>query len=448
MANLTRYKQKIFANNSNQVGVFGTGTDKVASKNVETLQSSDYEDGWSSAIITSKNYPVWQERDGVDYGFSYQLAYLLQKGIPDWLSTETYYTNDFCKMGNTIYYSLQDNNIGKNPITESTYWEEFSSGNSRNIGEIVASTIPLTDAGLHLLDGSLLQYGSYQAFIDYIADLYDSGDYSAIFDTEANWQSSVTTYGVCGKFVYDSVNNTVRLPKITGIVEGTTDVTALGDLIEAGLPNITGSIKLSPADSYNSDFTGCFTGSDSAWSASLNSGVYHYSRGNFDASRSSSIYGNSSTVQPQSVKVLYYIVIATTTKTDIQVDIDEIATDLNGKADVDLTNVDNSGNILMAKASMPSATYDNLTLGASGTEYTAPADGWISFVKQATGNQYFQFTNQTANWFNNVNGSNGQYISILCPVKKSDVFKIAYDLGGGTAQFRFIYAQGSESEAG
>ena len=29
----------------------------------------------------------------------------------------------------------------------------------RNIGEIVASPLPLTDAGLHLLDGSLIQGG-------------------------------------------------------------------------------------------------------------------------------------------------------------------------------------------------------------------------------------------------------------------------------------------------
>jgi hypothetical protein len=39
-----------------------------------------------------------------------------------------------------------------------------------------------------------------------------------------------------------------------------------------------------------------------------------------------------------SLDCYYYIVITTSTKTDIQVDIDEIATDLNGKADVDLSN--------------------------------------------------------------------------------------------------------------
>jgi len=206
---------------------------------------------------------------------------------------------------------------------------------SRNIGEIVTSTIPLTDAGLHLLDGSLLQYGSYKAFIDYIAELYDSGDYTAIFDTEANWQQSVTNYGVCGKFVYDSVNNTVRLPRITGIIEGTTDLTALLDLVRAGLPNITGRVFAGSSNAtggYVSP-TGCFTqsgtGADAFYKGTINSAITY-----FDASSSSSIYGRSSKVQPQTIKVLYYIVIATTTKTDIEVDIDEIATDLNNKADI------------------------------------------------------------------------------------------------------------------
>lgn len=143
MAKLTRYLQKIFANNSNQVGVFGTGTNKVASKNVETLQSADYEDGWSAAIITEKNYPIWQERDGVDYGFSYQLAYLMQSGIPEWLSTETYYTNSYCRIGSDLYYSLQDDNTNKNPTTETDYWFKFTPANTdlSNITTTAENTI-------------------------------------------------------------------------------------------------------------------------------------------------------------------------------------------------------------------------------------------------------------------------------------------------------------------
>ena len=91
----------------------------------------------------------------------------------------------------------------------------------RNVGEIVESTVPLTDAGLHLLDGSLLSgSGSYADFVTHMAGVYT--DHPELFTTEADWQTSVTNYGVCGKFVYDSVNNTVRLPKISDETLGNT----------------------------------------------------------------------------------------------------------------------------------------------------------------------------------------------------------------------------------
>ena len=295
-----------------------------------------------------------------------------------------------------IYKSLVPNNVG-NAITDDTKWKEVQlGGGTRNIGEIVESTIPLTDAGLHLLDGALISgSGSYSAFVDYIADLYDSGDYDDIFETEANWQTAVTTYGVCGKFVYDSNDNTVRLPKITGIIEGTTDVTALGDLVEAGLPNITGTINntgMPPIIQNNTTHTGAFYADNAIGSVNANvssSSSTPLTLG-FSATRSNAIYGNSSTVQPQTIKVLYYIVIATTTKTDIEVDIDEIATDLNGKADVDLTN-----------CTKPHIVE---TYGNGGSWYRVYSDGWceqggfgymtvkVTFIKPYRDNDYQVFT--------------------------------------------------------
>lgn len=220
---------------------------------------------------------------------------------------------------------------------------------ARNIGQIIQSTIPLSDAGLHLLDGSVIQgNGIYSDFVDFIKNLHQHDLNGSWITDENGWQASVTQYGVCGKFAIDYPNNTVRLPKITGFIEGTTDVTALGDLVQAGLPNITGNVARVLACNTGSQWsaveagTGAFSGTSSVSpnkTATGNGGWWSDTRTlNFNASDSSSIYGNSSTVQPQSIKVLYYIVIATSAKTDIQVDIDEIATDLNGKADTDLSN--------------------------------------------------------------------------------------------------------------
>lgn len=213
----------------------------------------------------------------------------------------------------------------------------------RNIGEIVSSILPLTDAGLHLLDGAVISGdGIYGKFVTYIAGLVSS--YPNLFITESAWQTSVSTYGVCGKFVYDSTNNTVRLPKITGMIEGTVDVTALGDLVEAGLPNITGT-GVSTEVAWNTvrtSTTGAFL--LSAVGTNNDRGVPSgntctYAWWEFDASLSNPIYGNSNTVQPQTIKAYYYICVAASVKPNIEADMDQIATELNGKAALDLSNV-------------------------------------------------------------------------------------------------------------
>lgn len=243
---------------------------------------------------------------------------------------------------------------------------------SERIGQLIQSILPQTDAGLHLLDGALI-YGSgiYKDFVDYIAGLYDGGNYPSVFTTEDLWQSSNATYGVCGKFVYDSTNNTVRLPKITGILEGTTDVSALGNLVEAGLPmswlshthtrgnmNITGATGGGGVMSYSTstlnngaisvipDSNIVRVVGDTTSALYLNRHLEFDASKNWTGSTSTPNYSdsshNNSTVQPQTIKCYYYIVIATSTKTDVQVDIEEIAVDLNGKADRDGSNMNSS----------------------------------------------------------------------------------------------------------
>ena len=196
MPKLTRYLQKIFANNSNQVGVFGTGVDKETSKNVETLQSADYEDGWSSAIITNKNYPIWQEMDGVQYGLSYQLKYLFQNGIPEWLSTETYYTNNYCSYGGYIYQSLQDDNINHNPALNDGYWTVYSGVSDDRLhalksyldeGELLTDAEGLADVKYYAKSSFDLSkftvVGSPNITDDGIASGFSNGNYITISDT-------------------------------------------------------------------------------------------------------------------------------------------------------------------------------------------------------------------------------------------------------------------------
>lgn len=461
MTNLTRVTGKVFGGEAplNQIGQFGsakTGT-KLNTQDVATIQALPaYSQGWESAIMTSRNFPPIEEVTGALKTISYQNCYLLQEGVPTYDIGTNYSATSIVKVINgtniSFYLSLTNDNIG-NPLSDTDHWVKASFV-QRTIGEIVTSTIPLSDSGFHLLDGSeLTGTGIYDQFVSYIASIYNSS--LNYFCTEEEWQEAVTTYGVCGKFVYTpaSGNNPakVRLPKITGIIEGTTDLTALGDLTEAGLPNITGMLRTVGAAScglYLNGSTGAFSNPSGKTSGQTGeqSGGTTYKEANFDASLSNPIYGNSNTVQPQTVKVLYYIVVATTAKTGIEVDIDEIATDLNGKADVDLTNVNNSGTSNGASWSMPSGTYVDLTLGTSGATYTAPANGWFSFSKQTNGtNQYLSIKTDLLG--TEVKAPNsGSGLTTFMPVRKNDVVTVWFNATGATNYFRFIYAKGSESE--
>ena len=158
------------------------------------------------------------------------------------------------------------------------------------------------------------------------------------FTDETSWQNSVATYGECGKFVYNQGSNTVRLPKIKGLIEFSTSTTETGNLTEAGLPNITGKQNAIRRDgSVNNN--GALRSTLTREGISSGTGGGKAADINFNASWSDPIYGNSDTVQPQTIKYLVYIVVASTPKTNIQVDIDNIATDLNGKLDADFSNI-------------------------------------------------------------------------------------------------------------
>ncbi len=324
-----------------------------------------------------------------------------------------------------------------------------NSAPGRLIGELVTSSIPITDACLHLLDGSVIEgEGIYKDFVEYIGELYGDGiDAPAYFETEENWQTSISTYGVCGKFVFNPENNTVRLPKITGIIEGTTDISALGSLVSAGLPNITGQF-------HSTDNAGWANG---AFSYQGTTGMGHWNSDDgqhtisFDASKSSAIYGNSTTVQPQTIKQFIYIVIANAKKTDIAINIDNIATDLNSKVDVGAANLTPQGASILAGLAMPSVKYVNLTLGASGAIYTAPANGYIYLQMKLSKSGERFFINALHNSVETYGvllsqSSTAVALSQILPIRKGDNFNIGYG-AYSDYKLRFIYAQGSESEA-
>ena len=133
MARITRKNQKIFAGDANadKIAVFGsmkTGTPDYSS-DIEELQSPDYVLGWSNAILNDKA-PYLEEMNGVQYGLSSQIAYILQQGLAvEYDAATTYYKGSVVAVISgtdvTFYKSIADNNTGY-PVSNTTYWEVSS----------------------------------------------------------------------------------------------------------------------------------------------------------------------------------------------------------------------------------------------------------------------------------------------------------------------------------
>jgi hypothetical protein len=95
---------------------------------------------------------------------------------------------------------------------------------------------------------------------------------------------------------------------------------------------------------------------------------------------------------------------------------------------------------------MPSDKYIDLALGASGTSYTAPANGWVALRKKATASGQYMAVGLNITNFNNTcyATASGQALSVIAPVSKNAKIYVAYNLGGETLSFKFYYAEGEQ----
>lgn len=111
-------------------------------------------------------------------------------------------------------------------------------------------------------------------------------------------------------------------------------------------------------------------------------------------------------------------------------------------ADVSLSNLNVTAKEKVANLAMPSNTLISLTLGANGSTYTAPANGYLYIDKfTAATNQYFMITTDAGG---NVAQPylSGSEIMFMVPMRKGAVARCMYNASGVTTLFCFIYAQG------
>ena len=92
---------------------------------------------------------------------------------------------------------------------------------------------------------------------------------------------------------------------------------------------------------------------------------------------------------------------------------------------------------------MPSNKYIDLTLGASGSTYTAPANGYVmlaSFVLSADGQVWLE--NYSAKMESRITAKGLWAYTLTLPVKKGDVIYLGYQNSFTQGTFTFTYAEG------
>lgn len=336
MTKIERKTQKIFAGNADtdELAVFGSmisGT-PVYNDDIEALQSEAYTEGWKAAVAANEA-PFMEEMNAVQYGFSKQLAYLFQQGIPEWDAGTTYYLNSFCQVGGVIYKSMQDENINHSPAddTEGTYWSPLKTGGGGSsgleVGDIGMSLYIDETKGLRRwLNGQIVAINqNTQGFLTRLKKIVAL--YPSLLTTEENWQAAKTlsAFGQVGKFVFNYAEDeetveSVRLPAVVN-VQGLLDLQNLGMTVKAGLPNIIGNIYSSTniGGPFNSA-SGAFSTYDQVGTCYANGGAKTVFRGvKFDTSKYNPIYSASDTVQEEAIQYPYYIQIATGQETEVNI---------------------------------------------------------------------------------------------------------------------------------
>lgn len=292
----------------------------------------------------------------------------------------------------------------------------------------------------------------------------------------ATIEANVTTFTLHSNtfktwlFEQSETVESVRLPAVVN-VQGLLDLQNLGMTVEAGLPNIEEMVyypyyiqiatgqetevnirndiesivpytlfdsKYSEAKQYNASWVlGGSTLSKSVYPPAYEAALVEYNSEIADGTTVELPSGGSYTKRGVSGGIT------------VKLSTDETVTEYDWKLDTVAETL--TVPTLNGSEDLLSDRYDDLELNASGSTYTAPANGWFwiqkltsstgqfltPVIKDSNGNIKYTLTSQPT--------AAGYDAEILAPVSKGDVISIGYSVGGATKSFRFIYAKSNGS---
>ena len=200
----------------------------------------------------------------------------------NWNATETMGHIEFTSHGKSkgVYLSLENNN--------GTQWDRILT--TADYSTIQQQTVPTgtilpfcgtsAPSGFLICNGGEISRSTYSALFGVIGTAYGGGNGSTTFN----------------------------LPNMHHrFLEGTTTTSEVNTYVGAGLPNISGTFGARGMVDGSLSANGAFYTCSMQTQTSQSYQSTQYSSFGIDASRSSGIYGASSVVQPQSIRILYIV---------------------------------------------------------------------------------------------------------------------------------------------
>ena len=300
--NLQRKNQKIFGINAsnNQITAFGskaTTGNPVYTNDIEEIQTTAYENGWYGATVQG-NAPTITDTNAINYETSYQVAYLMQKGIAEWDSKTTYYKGDICLLKDEqkipyVIYSQIDSNKNYNPASNPDKWRALI--DRVVVGEMKMYCGLTAPTGYLLCDGSAVSRIQYKDLFNVIGTYFGQGDGQTTFnlpDMRNRFPEGAGT-NTLGQHIEAGIQdhkhyliNANRFYSYTGVTDGT-------------MGNSSNSMG-------NNDYWLCGTNQTQTDSGNYPANLYLSS----EASKTNvenTVYGKSDTVQPEATIINYII---------------------------------------------------------------------------------------------------------------------------------------------
>ena len=258
------------------------------------------------------------------------------------------YTPLLSLVGNNTY------NFNTNKDYIGQYWAKIlpDSGRGLPLGAIYFSSSSNADdnpGALPLWSGEYYTNAStlYPAFYAWVKS------HTELCKTKTEYDSAISTYGECPYYVVDEVAGSLRLPKLVNYLKMANATDGITQA-QAGLPNISGSFSPMAWSGYTHP-SGAFANGGASTSYNADGNQDRGVSLNFDASRSSKVYGKSSTVTPAHTTVYPWVVVTAS-------DAESSAVSAAQSADAAATSASNASNSAEAAAQSAQAAASSASL--------------------------------------------------------------------------------------